>query len=413
MKPQNSPLAKNLDKLKKLQNRKSLQDPDGPSLEIPPRVIAEFSAKALVGNYRAIQELVPKQMLLPMIKANAYGHGAVWAAENLMDEKGLYGFGVATLEEAKELRDELGPEARNLKIVIVSGCVPWTEEKGHFCEAYGLTPIIGSDEDWTRFLKGGWPGRIPYHLKFNTGMNRLGINPAFSSQVIRSLKALPGDSQPEGVGSHLAMGEDPTHALSLQQLDRFKALRREFSSVCPAALFHLANSSAVWNQKYWGLDGMTDFVRPGISLYGVPPWQGAPARGLTAVMTLKVSVIMTRRLKVGESLGYSGTFKVPGPKKGQKEEAVHVALVSAGYADGLNRALGNSGHALLNQRLQKFLGIVSMDLGAIECSPQTKVGEWAQVLGPEMDPWIQARAANTIPYELLTSVSRRVKRIYG
>ena len=177
--------------------------------EIPPRAFLELDARALQNNYKAIQSLVPEQAILPMVKADAYGHGVEWVAGLLNGFQNLYGFGVATLEEGAELRQALGMRARRTKIIVFSGATPWSEEKGQLCEQYGLTPVIASDSDWNSFARGGWPERLAYELKFNTGMNRLGMSPAMARNVVRSLQNKPASAHPEGVISHLAMSEVP------------------------------------------------------------------------------------------------------------------------------------------------------------------------------------------------------------
>ena len=400
---------KNLEKLESLL-QKTAEKEDEEDLDFSPRVTAKISRSALVGNFDAIQAQVPSQFLLPMIKANAYGHGAIWAAEKLAGRAGLFGFGLATLEEGAEIRQALGPKNRQVRLLIFSGTVGWTKQKGNFCEKYGLTPVISADEDWQLFLNGGWTARLSYHLKFNTGMNRLGMSPELAGLVAQKLRQKETTEHPEGILSHLAMGESPDAKLSQVQLAAFRNLKRELSPAFPAALFHLANSSAIWQQKSWGLEGLTEIVRPGISLYGVSPWVGAPARGLSAVMSLSARVVSIRKLKSGDQVGYGGTFTVP--TGFTKRDPYFSAVLACGYADGVSRRLSNQGEVFLNGKRQRFIGIVSMDLSAISCDAQTRVGDWAEILGVNLDPWVQAKAASTLPYELLTSVSGRVQREY-
>jgi alanine racemase len=386
------------------------------------RAEAEISARALLNNYEVIRSQVPGQAILPMIKANAYGHGASWAAKMLAREPDLYGFGVATLEEGIEVRKALeeqkGRGNAKAKIVIASGATPFSKEKGELCEKYYLTPVLTREEDWALFLREGFHQRIPYELKFNTGMNRLGMAPGFAKQLAKTLKDLPTVEHPSGVLTHLAMGENPEEKLSQTQLTNFRAIHAELSKILPQTYFHLANSGAIWNSKQWGLDGLTDIVRPGLSLYGVPPWQGAPARGLQPVMTLRAPVIARHQLKPGDRIGYGGTVQVAGtaaPGKDAAGVSDQVAVLAIGYADGMKRGLGGlgaerHGQVFLNGKYEPVIGIVSMDLCAISCSPKTKVGDWAEILGPNMDPWVQSRSADTIPYELLTGISSRVDR---
>jgi alanine racemase len=375
------------------------------------RAVAELSAAALRANYLAIREQVSGLSVLPMVKADGYGHGAVWAARQLLDLPDLYALGVATLDEGAQLRKELGQVARRTKIMIFSGTSCWNDDKGQYCEKYRLTPVISSEEDWNSFFRNGWAEKLPYELKFNTGMNRLGIPVALAGRIGRQLAQKGAEFRPEGVLSHLAMAESPASRLSQTQKERFMALRSELSGVLPSAHFHLGNSAAVWNEKQWSLRELTDVVRPGLSLYGVPPWAGAPERGISSVMTLRVRVMAVHRLKPGESSGYGGRFKVRGT------QPVSIAILGAGYADGLHRMLsgnenGEGGYAWVEGRAQRMLGTVSMDLSAVACTPGTRAGDWVELLGSRIDPWAQSRVAGTIPYELLTSVSPRVKRVY-
>jgi alanine racemase len=370
------------------------------------RVTAAMSTEALVGNYKAILEQVPEQLILPMIKADAYGHGADQVAHRLIREPSLYAFGVATLEEGADLRRALDAKKTRARIIVFSGTTPFTLEKGQFCEKYHLTPVLTREEDWTVFYRESFQQRVSYEIKFNTGMNRLGMNPGFASQLVKQLRNRPVVEHPTGILSHLAMAEDAKEKLTLNQFAAFREIRGELSTAFPKAHFHIANSSGIWNQKQFGLEGLTDVVRPGLSLYGIPPWPGAPARGLRSVMSLQAPVIAVRQLKTGDRVGYGGTFKFDN----RAEFSGNIAILGAGYADGVKRALSNQGHVFLNGKFESVIGIVSMDLCAVSCVPKTKVGDWAEIFGPSVEPWSYAKEAGTIPYEILTGVSSRVER---
>jgi alanine racemase len=370
------------------------------------RAIAVLSTEALVGNFEAIRNLVPGQLILPMVKADAYGHGMAQVAHRLIREPSLYGFGVATLEEGAELRKALDAKKTRARITVFSGTTPFTLEKGQFCEKYHLSPVITREEDWTIFHRESFHQRIPYEIKFNTGMNRLGLNPGFASQLARQLRSRPAVEHPAGVLTHLAIAEDPKEKLTLNQVAAFREIRGELSTAFPKSHFHLANSSAIWNQKQLGLEGLTDVVRPGLSLYGIAPWPGAPLRGLKPVMSFQAPVIAVKQLKAGDRVGYGGTFKFDS----RAEFSGNMAILGAGYADGIKRTLSNQGHVFLNGKFEKVIGIVSMDLCAVSSVPKTKVGDWAEIFGPSVEPWSFAKEAGTIPYEILTSVSARVER---
>jgi alanine racemase len=372
----------------------------------PTRAVALMSSEALLGNYEAISQQVPGQLILPMIKADAYGHGAIQVAHRLIREPSLYAFGVATLEEGAELRKALDSKKTRARIIVFSGTTPFSLEKGQFCEKYHLTPTLTREEDWAVFYRESFQQRLSYEIKFNTGMNRLGMNPSFASQLARQLRSRPIVEHPSGIFTHLAVAEDPKEKLTLNQFAAFREIRSELSTVFPKAHFHIANSSGIWNQKQFGLEGLSDVVRPGLSLYGIAPWPGAPLRGLRPVMSFQAPVIAMRQLKPGDRVGYGGSFRFDQ----RSEFSGNVAILAAGYADGMKRALSNQGHVFLNGKFESVIGIVSMDLCAVSSVPKTKVGDWAEIFGPSVEPWSFAKEAGTIPYEILTSVSDRVER---
>ena len=365
------------------------------------RLEAQLSSRSLVQNYKIIHQVSGRLPLLPMVKAEAYGHGAQWVVQTLKSMPHLVGFGVATLAEGAVIRETL--KSSRVPVIAFSGSAPWTEEKGRFCQKHGLTPVIVSEADWKRFCKGGWHKKISYELKFNTGMNRLGIPMEFVPEVVQSLRVLRPEHRPQAVLSHLAEAENPMSQLSRLQKKNLIELHRIFKSRFPSTRIHLGNSSAIWNAKAWGLAQYTDFARPGLSLYGIAPWAGAPSKGLQAVMTLKAMILEVQVLKAGASVGYGGAYLV------RKNEV--IATLGVGYADGVHRLLGNKGQVVYRKKICPMVGRVSMDLVTIRVGHQAKVGDQVILLGSEIDPWKQAQAAGTIPYELLTSVTFSKQRI--
>lgn len=390
-----------------------------PSFGPPPpnsmhRATAICSREALLSNFKMLASEARGQQLIPMIKADAYGHGAEWAARTLVSDPGvrikLSGLGVATLDEAISLRSVLGSKGARTRILAFSGAAPWSDAVGEACLRFGITPVIASIEDWRKFSRSRWMGRLPYELKFNTGMNRLGINLSELATVRRGLRnALPGASaHPTGVLSHLAQGELPRSPLSRLQISQFRELVSELAVLGDSGTrFHLANSSGIWGFKQWGLAGLTSIVRPGLSLYGVPPFPGAEARGLRPVMDFGGIVSLTREVDRGERVGYGGRFVAKGRRT--------IAILGMGYADGVSRSWGIPGSGakvLLKGRTCRFAGAVSMDLTGVVATSKVRAGERARLFGEGIDPWKQAEAAGTTPYEILTSVGARVKRIY-
>jgi alanine racemase len=192
-------------------------------------------------------------------------------------------------------------------------------------------------------------------------------------------------------------------ALTRKQLLAWDEVRSQISSVAPESRFHFAASSSIWNAKKNKLKERGDWVRPGISLYGVPPWWGAPARGLMPVMTVNTRVIRRMKVKPYEKVGYGGTFQAG-------SEGEEVAVIGHGYADGVIRSLGGRGKVWLGGKLEDVLGRVSRDMTAVRCSPKVKDGDWAEFFGDNVSVSDQAHWAQTIPYELLVNVSPRVER---
>jgi len=355
-----------------------------------------------------------------MVKANAYGHGADWTARQILahclnhsKSRGrLAGFGVATLDEGIALRHGLPKSAARLPVVVFSGVLPWNDDFGKACQQFGLTPVLSSLPDWKKFVRTGWAARLPFELKFNTGMNRLGLPLDATLSVKKDLQRLAGAGIfPKGVCSHLAMAENPEVAASKSQRRAFESLVHELKPVLPDAVdFHLANSAATLLSQDWRLEGLTQRVRPGLSLYGVAP-EGMHSAKLVPVLTLEATVLTVLDLNPGAAVGYGGRYVADSRQR--------VAVLGAGYGDGVHRLWGtqNAGDSgaevLLRGRPTRFAGTISMDLSAIQATKTTRAGERVRLFGAGIDPWKQARAAGTIPYEILTSLGSRVKRIYG
>lgn len=375
-----------------------------------PRIVAECRGSALIHNARILLKLTPELKLIPVLKANAYGHDAVWVAKTLLGNAFIrsqtYGLGVATLEEGFKIRMALGQNP--IPIMVFSGGAFLTEEKLDFLERFALSPIIASLEDFKFFIKKNRLSKIPYHLKFNTGMNRLGISTEELDDTLRLLKNTPANKNlPATILSHLAMGDQPTHPLSRRQQKFFTKVRGAFQEANLDIPFHLANSAGVWHHKSWNLTKTTHMIRPGLSLYGIRPWASAKNLGLEPVLTLRAPITLIHHLKKGEWVGYGGTFRASGNKIDST-----IAVIPAGYADGIPRVLSNGGLAWVGTRMKKIVGRVSMDMLTVSTPPNIRRGEWVELLGPHIDPWTQARLASTIPYELLTSISGRVLRVF-
>ncbi len=381
------------------------------------RAVARLNAAALRSNLRRVCAWAPGQRVLAMVKADAYGHGAVWAAATLLKESRVAALGVATLAEGIELREGLGSKVARMPVIVFSGATPWSlggagRELGPLFERHQLTAVISSIEDWRSFhgsSSRSWSRRIPFELKFNTGMNRLGIDLQHLAEVRRDLVALRQRGiVPGGIFSHLAVGEDASHPCSRRQCEGFEVIFRELSSILPDSVdFHLANSAAASDAEAWRPARVTRRIRPGLALYGIAPEGSANNAGLTPVLTLQAPVIQVRRVRPEDSVGYGAWYRA--------RRSGRVAILGIGYADGILRAWGHrdsGARVRMGGRGRSFTGPISMDLCAVEADSKTRCGDWATLWGEGIDPWKQATSAGTIPYEILTSLSRRVQRVY-
>jgi alanine racemase len=339
--------------------------------------------------------------ILSMIKANAYGHGAVAAAKTL-GNAGSDAFGVATVEEALELRRA----GIDKPILVVAGIYP--DQVGEFL-THGLTPVI-HDLDRTRELDQAVQERgttLGVHLKIDTGMGRLGLRAEEADRWIRSIKNLRALTI-AGVFSHFSYAESVAGDYTQSQLAIFrKVLDRLGAEGIGPPLAHLANSAATITlaASYF------DMVRPGIMLYGVYP---APAMmkqiTLKPVLTWKTKILQLKKVPAGASISYGQTFIT------QRESM--IATLPAGYADGYPRLLSNRGEVLVRGQRAKVAGRVCMDLTMIDVTDirNVQAGDEVVLLGRQGADEISADEiaswASTISYEILTSISARVPRIH-
>ena len=359
------------------------------------RAKIHLSRSALVHNFRVLSQKVPGQKLIPMVKANAYGHGMIYTAKSLMQEKNLYGYGVATFAEGVELR--LALKNSRIPILVFSDAAPWTENHFDLCVQYRLEPVFGEIVSLLTYQKSKRFAEIDAHVEVNTGMNRMGI-PVDSLPLIRF--------QPKTVFTHLAISEDPKAPLTRLQLQNFEGCVEFVRKKYPRALLHFANSGGIWRSKEYKLTSEMNLARPGLSLYGVKPYAKASGPELMRVMRFTAPVLNRVYLEKGDQVGYGGTYVC---KKASGEWA---AVIAAGYADGVFRSLSNRGFVVHQKKKFQFLGRVSMDLTAIQGNNRLKVGDEVVLWGDEVDPYEHATLAGTVPYEITTRMGERVDRIY-
>lgn len=357
---------------------------------------------ALRWNLRQIREKVGANVkILSMVKANAYGHGAAAVAQTLAGAGGD-AFGVATLEEGVELRRS-GIRA---PILVVAGV--YEEQLAEFF-AHSLTPVV---HDMTRLERLEKAVRrrsatLNVHLKIDTGMGRLGLVAADSEAWIAELKNLAA-LKIEGVFSHFSHAESVDGDYTRRQLEIFNRVveRLRGEQIAPP-LVHFANSAATITLPA----AYFDMVRPGIMLYGVYPSAAmANQMILKPVLAWKTKILQLKKVPAGTSISYGQTFVT-------KRESM-IATLPIGYADGYPRLLSNRGEVLVGGQRAKVAGRVCMDLTMIDVTDirNVKQGDEVVLLGRQGDAEISADQiaawANTISYEILTSIGARVPRIH-
>ncbi len=364
--------------------------------------IAEINLDALRHNYRTIRgQAGNDRQLLAVVKADAYGHGAVPVAQTLQAEGVAY-FGVALVEEGETLR-RAGIE----RPILVLGGVGSGEEQPLL--AAELTPVI-FDLAGARRLSAAAAAagrRCRYHLKIDSGMGRLGFLLADLPGVLAQLANLPG-LEMEGVISHLALADEADHPFTGTQVERFRdalVLVRE-AGFAPC-LIHLSNSAAIFSHEL----PECNLVRPGIALYGGLPAEHLADRiGLRPVMSLSTTIAQLKTVPAGTGISYGHRFVAGRPTL--------VAALPVGYADGYSRRLSDCGEVLVRGRRAPIAGTVCMDWTMVDVSdiPGVSVGDRVTLMGRDDGEQISAEEwagrIGTISYEVFCLVGQRIPRIY-
>lgn len=341
--------------------------------------------------------------IVGVVKANAYGHGAVAVGRALVDA-GAAWLAVADIEEGIELR-EAGLECR----ILVFGALSVSDVAGVF--SHDLTPTISSPSAARALAAAAAERRVTLrcHLKVDTGLNRLGFRFDNLGRTLPAVFTEPALAV-EGVFTHFGTADDPEDPLFAEQCARFTAARATIAALGGAPrLVHAANSAAcLRDSRTWG-----DLVRPGLLVYGLVPPPLSTTIALTPAMTLASRVVAVKGIRPGERIGYGGRHRA--------ERPMTVAVVPAGYADGLDRRLEGRGAALVRGRRAPIVGAVSMDMLTVDVTDIDGVSPGDEVVflgsqGPESWQTIDAREMaawiGTIPYEVLCRLGARVERRY-
>ena len=380
---------------------------------------AEVSLGALTHNFRAIRARVnpegnkgPRRKVLAVIKSNAYGHGIVPVARALSKARADW-FGVTCSAEGAELRESGIREP----VLILTGF--WAGEEKRILDNH-LTPAV-MNIDQLRLLEKAAArerkprkGPIEFHLKIDSGMNRLGIPPSQLPAFARALGDCP-HLRLAGTFTHIASSEVFTTEQTIEQEETFEAALGCMRSLkLDPGIVHMANSAAIVSRpSTW-----RDMVRPGAILYGYhqffePPELNPEMEAKLAVrpvLSFRARIVSIKDLPAGARVGYNARWTAPGPSR--------VAVLAAGYADGLARVLSNKGRVIVRGEIAPIVGTVSMDLTTADVTgiSAARVGDIATIYGTDGGTTQSvpdvAKIANTASAELLCALGKRVPRFY-
>lgn len=357
--------------------------------------VLEIDLDALVDNFNFYKSKIsPQTKLVCMMKANGYGAGAVEIAKTLQYHRCEY-FAVAVAEEGFELRREgillpiivLNPEVNGFEELFSGDLEP---------EVYNFRIL----EAFIREAERRGITNYPVHIKMDTGMHRLGFLPSQLPQLIDLLQSQKG-LKVKSVFSHLAASESWIFdSFTQRQIDILNTVHKEMEEKIGHPIWkHILNSAGI--ERFH--DAQWDMVRLGIGLYGV---SASGLNGLRNVFTLKTTILQIKEVQNHETIGYG--------RKEALERDARIATIRIGYADGLDRKFGNrKGNVLINGQLAPIVGNVCMDLCMVDVTDiEAKEGDPVIIFGENRSVIELARSIDTIPYEILTSVSSRVKRVY-
>lgn len=357
--------------------------------------VAAIDLSALRSNARVLSAAAKPASLMAIIKANAYGHGAV-AIARALSEEGIDFFAVATVAEAWELRNA----GINERILVLASPLP---EQYAYYEPLGLEMTVARVDTLRYVLEQHRGGiNLPFHIKLDTGMTRLGLSAEEFQEAAVELRS--SGAAIAGIWTHLASADDPSDSLTAVQIERFSAAVRE-SGLSPRET-HVMNTGALTAGV--GIKPVGERVRVGISLFGATGFPSIVDGRIRPVMTFRTRIVQVRTVDAGTGVSYGHRWHAP--------RATRIATVGAGYADGYPRVLVQNAKVGVGSRLCPIAGTVCMDMFMVDLGPDATEQPGDPIVlfgsgGPTVDE--AARWAGTIPYELLCRVGRRVPRVYG
>jgi alanine racemase len=361
------------------------------------RVWAEVDLDAIESNVRALCSLAGEAKLLAVVKGNAYGHGAVAVARAAM-QAGAWGLGVVSADEGEELR-RAGIDA---PVLVLGASSPALASR---LIAADLRVTIASREEAEALAAAARAAgtRAKVHLKVETGLNRFGLRPGDVVALAEALREVEG-LEVEGIATHLASVDEGDKTFTYQQYEAFRLCAERLPWV---PLHHISSTGALLDLP----DLRLGLVRSGIGLYGYYPSDEVTRPVvLQPALSLRSRIARVTQVPAGESVGYGRTWVAP--------EGARVALVMAGYADGIRRVLSNQGVALVRGRRAPFAGRVAMDMLMLDVSQirDAAYDDEVTLIGRQGDACVDAdevgRISGTISYEVLASIMARVPRFY-
>lgn len=355
----------------------------------------EIDTSSILNNLLEIKKIT-RAKILAVIKADAYGHGAIEVARKIKDSVDM--LGVFSLDEAISLRTE-GIKER----ILILGPFPISYTKEII--NYDLTPSVFRKEEIVALVKSSQ--RVKIHIKIDTGMGRLGIPYQDATNFIKDAIHFP-NIEIEGIFSHFATAYLRDKSYCKEQFRRFSYVISELKNMgIEIPLKHIANSAAILDCP----DMHLDMVRPGILLYGLWPGDEIEKRiVIKPAMSFKTRLVLIRRLAPGSSISYGQTYTL------DKESLIGV--IPVGYSHGLRRVLSNKGYVLVRGKKAKIVGTICMDMTMIDVSniPDVCIGDEVCIFGTQGDDFISpdeiAGLCNTISYEIITTISPRIEKRY-
>ncbi|PUD38086.1 alanine racemase [Helicobacter pylori] len=368
----------------------------------------EVNTASLRHNFSAVKSIVPKDAhIMAVVKANAYGVGAIKASEIFLQEGANY-LGVAALDEALELRSYFSKTP-----ILILGYSP--NSNASMLIDNDLSAMVFSFEQAEVFSQMALKSqkRLKVHLKIDTGMHRLGLEPNFKSiETIKKICALKG-LEVEGIFTHLSNADAKIKTHAKNQMKAFNAfLEQLLDQKIEFQYRHAYNSAGILSLCNGNENRLLNLYRPGIMLYGFYPSnemkESCPTI-LKNVVSLKARIVQIRSVKKGEFIGYGEHFYT--------NEETLVGVLALGYADGLARALGNRIQVVINNQLAPLIGKVCMDQCFVKLNDiQAKEGDEVILFGDKSakanDASEIAALLNTIAYETISTLSKRLERVY-